>query len=97
MNQHESDMVREALKLLYRLDTNINKQPSPEETGTNKAIIIGAQIKLNALLVHYGIPEETVLVCPYCGDIKSDDEGMCCGESSGHFETLTMTEYEAGL
>lgn len=27
-----------------------------------------------------------MLICPYCENIKRDDERGCCGESSAHFQ-----------
>jgi hypothetical protein len=35
---------------------------------------------------------EIMLICPYCGDRKSENELGCCGESSAHFEEIETYE-----
>jgi hypothetical protein len=36
--------------------------------------------------------EAKILVCPYCGDERSQDDMGCCGESSAHYETAYMVQ-----
>lgn len=34
-----------------------------------------------------------MLICPYCENIKRENERGCCGESSAHFQHVCESEF----